>query len=438
MSAGVMTGIMFGSLFLCILMGVPIVWGMGGVAVFSALFLWGPQALGIMAHNVWSAWTNSILMAIPMFLLLGNVLQRSGIADDLYEVMHRWMGGLNGGLAMATVLVCTVMAAISGSVTAGLITMSLVALPPMFRRHYDKNIVVGSIVTGAALAMLIPPSIELILYAFLTKQSVGRLWFGGFMPGFLTAALFLTYIAIRCYRNPKLGPPLPPEERVTWGEKFISIRGVVLPLLVILMILLSIYLGICTPTEAAVLGVVGIFIAAAIHRRLTWAALRDSLYPTFRLTGMCFWILLGITCFDAIYVSMGARAMVTEMILGLGISPFAIVALMMVFILLMGTVMDDWAIILICAPIFAPIVEALGFNMIWYGILFIMNIQVANCTPPYGYLLFLMRTVVPKDITMGDIYRSVYPFVICQVIALSTVMFFPAIVTWLPGMMITK
>ena len=438
MSIGVVTLIMFGCLFLCIFLGIPIAWAMGGVATLSALFLWGPEALGVMALHVWKQWTNSILMCIPLFFLLANLLQRSGMAEDLYEMMYRWLGGLKGGLAIGTVVICTIFAAISGITSAGIITMALIALPSMLKRNYDKNIVLGGIVTGGALGSLIPPSVIMILYAYVARESIGRLWFGGFMPGFLTSALFITYIAIRCYLNPRLGPALPPEERVGWSEKLGSMKAVVLPLLVILLILTTIYLGICTPTEAAVIGCLGMLMAVGIHRRLTWSLLRDSLYPTFRLSGMIFWVLLGITCFNAIYVSMGAKKLVEAMVLGFEVSPFAIIAVMMVIVFFLGMIMDDFAIILICAPIFVPIVKALGFNPIWYGILFVMNIQIAYCTPPYGFSLFMMRTVVPEGITMGDIYRSVYPFVLCQVTALVMVMFFPQIALWLPGMMITK
>ena len=430
------TLIMFGCMFFCIFFGFPIVWVMGGVAGISAFFLWGPGAVKIAAMAVYPNWSSNLLLAVPMFILMANLLQRSDVADDLYEMMHKWFGRSNGGLAMGTVFICTMFAAIStGGV--GLITMTMIALPAMMNRKYDKNIVLGSIITGSSLGILIPPSIILILFAFVSRESIGRLWFAGFGPGLLMAFLFVIYIGIRTYLNPKLGPALPKEETPSWKEKIATLHKVVPIMSVIILMMGTIYSGFCTPTEASVIGVLGVLVVITfVHgRKKCWKIIKDSMMPTLALNGMVFWILLGINFFNSIYVALGAKRLIGGFILSMNVSPLTVIAVMMVFILIMGMMMDDYAILLICAPIFVPIVKDLGFDPIWYGILFIMNIQIAFCTPPYGFSLFLMRKLLPPDLTMMDMYRSVWPFVCIQVVTLILVMLFPQIALWLPDQM---
>ncbi len=435
MNIFLITLLMFGSMLLFAFLGFPIAWTLGGVAVVVAYFLWGPQSLPIMAYNVFSQWSNVILMVVPLFFLLATLLQHSGLADELYEMMHRWMGGLKGGLAIGTTIACTIFAAISGVGASIIVAMAIIAIPSMLKRGYDKDMVLGTITASGTLGMLIPPSTVMVFYAFVTGVSIAKLWFAGFLPGLLCSALYMIYIAARCLHNPKLGPVLPPEERATWGEKFVSLRAVIAPLALVALILVSIYTGIATPTEAGVVGCLGMFVIIALRRGLTWSLVKNSLSSTFTLTAMVFWLLLAATVFTNVYVNLGARRLIEQAVLGWEVSPFLVVVITMLVLFVLGMVMDTSAIVLICGPIFAPIIEALGFDPIWYGIIFIMNMQIALCSPPYGLSLFMLRTVTPPGITIRDIYRSIWPFVGLQVVGLAIVMFLPQIALWLPNMM---
>jgi len=428
------TLIIFGIFLLFLFLGIPLAWAMGGLSVLAALILWGPVSLYLTALSVMKQWTDSILMALPLFVLLANLLQRSEIGDELYEAGYRWLGAMPGGLALGTIIICTIFAAISGLALAAVISMGIIALPSMLRRKYNKSMVLGTIVVGGSLGPLIPPSIIMIFYAYIANLSVGQLWFGGFVPGIVWMILFLLYIGIRCKINPSLGPPMPREERVSWQAKFISLRAIIAPILVVIMILGTIYLGIATPTEASVIGCLGMFIAVGIRRKLKWVVVKDALYSTLTLTAMAFWLLLAISCFNSVYLGLGARQMVEGFVLGLDVSPFIIVLFMMGILFLLGMFMDTFAIILITAPIFTAITNSLGIDPLWFGILYIMNCSMSNCTPPYGFSLFMLRTVTPREITMGDIYRSVWPFVAIQVVGMVLVMIFPKIVTWLPSL----
>ena len=430
------TIVMFGAVFAGVFLGYPIAFVMGGVAVIAASSMWGLQALPLMAYKILNIWSDPILIALPLFFLLAGLLQRSGIADELYDVVYRWMGGLRGGLAIGTIGVGTVMGAISGVAAADVIAMGMIALPSMFRHNYKKNIVLGSIVAGGTLGPLIPPSVIMILYAFVAEVSVGQLWFASFLPGLLWAVLFAAYIAVRCYLNPQLGPPVPPEKRASFGEKLASLRGVIAPILVIFLVLGTIYLGISTPTEAAVIGCLGMIIAIGFRRKLNWPVFRDSLYPAFKLSALSFWLILGVSSFNSVYVGMGGRQLMEQFVLGLQVGPFVVVLAMMLVLLIMGTMMDITAIVLICTPVFIPIIKGLGLDPIWFGVLFIMCSCMGLMSPPYGFSLFMMRTVVPKGVTMMDIYVSVIPFWICMIVGILIVAFFPPMATWLPGLII--
>jgi len=442
LSAGVGTIILFGAMFVLLATGVPVVFALGGVAILLTILLYGFDATLGLYLSTWDTFTSQMLLAIPLFLLMASVLQHSGIADDAYDMFYKWMGGLNGGLAMGTVLICTIFAAVTGTSGAATVSMGLIAIPSMLKRGYNKHLATGGVAAGGVLGILIPPSIIMILYSLIAHLSVGRMFMGGILPGLVASFLYCLYIGVRCWRNPKLGPALPAEERATWGVKLVSLRALILPLLLIVSVLGSIWFGIATPTEAAAVGAFGAYISAAVHRRLNWTLLKTTTLPTLRLCAMVFWIVAGAFAFSNLYTQMGARGMIEDIVTGLEVNRWIIMAFMQFSILILGCLMDDFAIIMLTSPIYLPIVKFLGFDPLWYGILFIINMNIGYLSPPFGYNLFYLRGLGPyikeqtgQDLTMVDLYRSVIPFIGLQLIVLIIVMVFPMLATWLPSMM---
>jgi len=369
---------------------------------------------------------------------MASILQRSGVADALYDTIHKWLGGLNGGLAAGTVIIAAMFAAMSGVAAAATVSLGLIALPAMLKRKYNKVMVTGAIQAGGALGILIPPSVEMIVFALFARLSVGKMFMGGVFPGLLLASFFIIYILVRCYLQPQMGPALAKEERATWREKFSSLRQVILPLLVIFGVLGSIYLGIATPTESAAVGVLGALISAAIYGTFSWTMLKESAFTTLRVSTMIMWILFGSYAFSSVYIALGASEVVKQ---GLSLMPggrWGILIGMQLSFFILGTILDTFGIIMITAPLYLPIVAELGFDPVWFGILYVMNVEMAFLTPPYGICLFYMKSVAPKEVTMLDIYRSIIPFVGLQALGLITVMIFPQIALWLPGTMIRK
>ncbi|MBA7629856.1 C4-dicarboxylate TRAP transporter large permease protein DctM [subsurface metagenome] len=435
MSLALIALLSFGVLLLSFASGLPLCFGLGGVAMLIGLVFFGPESMFLVTQAAYGTMLSFVLMAIPLFIFMGSLLSESGIADDLYSAMYHWMGPVRGGLAIGTVLICTVMAAMCGVVAAGVVTMGIIAIPSMLKRKYRTELITGSIMAGGSLGALIPPSIVMMIYGLISRQSVGKLFMGGVFPGFILSFFYCSYIAIRSYLQPQIAPALPPEERGSLREKFIGLRAVILPILIIISVLGSIFLGIATPTEAAGVGCVAVMVAAAIHRRLTWAVLRKAAYYTFSLSGMVMWVVLGASVFSRVFFAVGGADLLLGL-LALEVNRWVIMIAMQVSLILMGMVMDDVAMLMIAGPIYTPIIIDLGFDPIWFGILFIVNLQIAYLTPPFGYALFYMRGVAPEGITMGQIYRSIIPFVILQIIGLILVMVFPQLALWLPSLML--
>jgi tripartite ATP-independent transporter DctM subunit len=435
MDISVLTLIIFGGMFLLLASGIPVSFALGGVGLFFTFFLWGPKALGTIAFSAFDIWSSPILMAAPLFLFMGIILQESGITDDVYEMFYRWMGPIRGGLAIGTIIICTIFAAIMGISGASTITMGLIALPSMLKRNYSKEIVIGSISAGGILGILIPPSVIMIIYAMIGRESVGEMFAGGVIPGLLLATLYIVYIGLVAYLRPNMGPAIPKESRASWKEKFISLKSVILPLILIILVLGSIYAGICTPTEASAVGATGAFICAAIHKTLTLSVISKASLQTFKLTGMVMWILLGATLFNNLYRAIGAQSLIMNLVAELEVNRWTVLVLMQFSLFILGMLMDDFAVIMLCVPIYVPIIKALGFNSLWFAMLFMVNMQMAYLTPPYGFNLFYMKSIVPRGITMGHIYRSVIPFIGLQIIALVLIMIFPQLALWLPSLL---
>lgn len=436
MSIELMTLLLFGSMLLVLVMGLPLAFTLSGVGLVFIFIFWGPEGFNSVVQRIWGLFLHPTLAALPLFFFMAMMLERSGIADDLYTAFHKWFGPVNGGLAVGTVLICTMFAAMSGISGAATITMGLIALPAMLARKYDKSLALGSIGAGGVLGILIPPSTTMIVWGIWTRVSIGKMFMGGVFPGLLLSSMYCIYILIRARLNPKLAPALPLEERATWGEKLVSLRAIILPIALVLAVLGSIYMGVATITESAAIGAVGGFICACVYRRISWQILKETCYLTLRLSSFICFILIGGLTFAAIYAYVGAPDFIESLLLGMPGGRWGILILMQSTFLLMGCLLDEVSIIMLTVPAFMPVVRALGFDPLWFGVLFIVNMQVAYLTPPFGFNLFYLKGVAPKELTMLDIYKSVWPFVILQLIGLALVMIFPQIILWLPSMMI--
>ncbi|MBN1104783.1 MAG: TRAP transporter large permease subunit [Deltaproteobacteria bacterium] len=436
MDTGIITAILFAGLLVGLLTGAPLAMVMGGASVLFSLFMFGPQSLMTISANALGVMQNFIITSIPLFILMGSVLEQSGLAKTLYEMMYKWFGAVRGGLAVGTVIICMIFAAMCGISGAATVTMGLIALPSMLSRGYKKDVAIGCISAGGALGILIPPSVPMILYGLFAGESIGALFASGVLPGILLGVLFISYILIRCYLDPNLAPALPREERAAWGEKLQALKAVVAPILLIIVVLGSIFGGVATPSEAAAVGALGSLVCAAITRSLTWKVVKQACYSTLKLSSMIVWIIIGGTAFTAIYTSAGAVEFVKELVEKLPLSPYMILICMQLIILILGMLMDPGGIIMISTPVFVPVIKQLGFDPVWFGLLFAVNMEMAYLTPPFGFNLFYMKAIVPKDVSMADIIRSIVPYVGIQAVCLVICVIFPEIALWLPRKLI--
>ncbi len=434
MSIELITLLYFLSLFLGLFLGLPVALGLGGTAVIFAAIFEPRSLLAIPSAFFYTPW-NQVLVTVPLFLFMGSLIRFSGIAEAAYDAVYKLIGHIHGGLAMGTVVVCTIFAAITGITPPATITMGQIAYPSMMKYKYRKRIAIGCIGAGGALGALIPPSVPFIFYGLLAKVSIGGLFLGGVLPGLMLAFFYITYIGVRCKLQPHVGPAIPADEKFSVGEKLRALLNIWPFLVLIFMVLGAIWGGIATPSEAAAFGATGALLINLVYRKLTWPVLRDSLETTIKLTGMGLWILIGANIYLNIFNSLGCQELVTTMVLGMPGGQTGIILMMMFIVLLLGMVMDDWAIIMLCTPLYVPILNALEVDKLWFGVLFIVNIQVAYLTPPFGFVLFWIKSVMPPDVTMGDIYRSVGPFILLQLLGLTLVFLFPQIGTWLPSLM---
>ena len=374
------------------------------------------------------------LIAAPLFVFMGLTLAKSGVADNLYKAIYLWMGRVDGGLGMGTIVLCALTACMSGLSVCATVTAGTIALPSMLKRKYDKLMVTGVVQAGGALGFLIPPSMVFILYGIIARVSIGHLWLAGILPGFLLATMYIIYIGVRCARNPKLGPPIPEEQRGTWGEKFSSLKAGIVPIVLIFTVLGLLFMGVTSLLECATIGATGSLVATAINRKLTWKLAREIADQTLIVSSMFLWIVAAAMLFAAVFDGLGATHAVASILHVVGFNRWVILITMQGSFLLMGMVLDDTAMLLIVAPLYIPIVNELGFDLVWYGVLYVLNCQMAVLTPPFGYNLFIMKGIVPKEISLADIYRSVIPFVGIQAACLGIVMAFPQIALWIPGM----
>jgi tripartite ATP-independent transporter DctM subunit len=426
--------LMFSSLMLLLFTGQRVFAAIGFVGSAAAMLLWGVGGVDIGFSSAIKLMKWYPLLTLPMFIFMGYVLSESRIAEDLYKMFHVWFGGLSGGLAIGTIGLMVLISAMNGLSVAGMAIGATIALPELLRRGYDKRMVSGVIQAGSSLGILVPPSVVLVLYAMIARQPVGQLWLAGLFPGLMMAAMFVIYIVIRCKINPRLGPVLSAEERnVPKREKWLLLGAGLLPVLIFFTMMVPFVKGWTSLVESSAIGALAALVAAALKRRLTWTVFETSVRQTLGISCMFMWIILAALCFGAVFDGLGAVKAIEGLFIGqLGLSPWEVLILMQLSYLVLGTFLDDTAMLVIVAPLYVPLVGELGFDLIWYGVLYTITCQIAYMTPPFGYNLFLMRAMSPPEITIRDIYASIWPFVGVMVLALMVVMAFPEIALWLP------
>jgi len=421
--------LLFGGMFLFLGLGVPIAFALGGLSVAMIYFFWSPAALSMIPMRAFATATSFEYLSIPMFIFMASMLQKSRIADDLYDTMQKFMGGIRGGLAMGTILICTLFSAMAGISGAATIAMGMVAIPAMFSRGYNRHLTLGSIAAGGSLGILIPPSVTMIVYGLVANTSIGGLYIGGILPGLLLAFLFGLYAYLRSAFDPKVHVDL---VQHSWPEKLRSLRAVVLPIALTAAVMGSILSGTAAVAEASAVGAGGAVLAAAVARRLTKKTLIAASRETLVLSAVIFWIIIASSALSTFYTAIGATRMVESLILGLEWNRWVIIIVMLGILAIMGMVLETTGIIMIAAPIFVPVAVKLGFDPVWFGILFIILMEMGFLTPPFGYNLFYLKGVAPNDVTMSDLYRSIIPFVLIMIFAVGLMMIFPQIILWLP------
>jgi len=434
MSYGMIATMMFSLMMLLMATGQRVFAAIGAVASIAAILLWGNGGVEIPFTAAVKLMNWYPMLTLPMFIFMGYVLSESKIADDLYKMFHVWMGPMPGGLAIGTIGLMVLVSAMNGLSVAGMAIGATIALPELLKRKYDKKMVTGVVQAGSSLGILVPPSVVLVLYAMIARQPVGQLWLAGVVPGLVMAVLFILYIAIRCRINPSLGPVLSEEERdVPMSEKLRLLGAGTLPLGIFAVMMVPFINGWTSLVESSAIGAMAALLAAILKRRMTRVVFENSVRSTLAISCMFMWIILAALGFGAVFDGLGAvKSIETLFTEQLGLSPWAILILMQLSFLVMGTFLDDTAMLVIVAPLYVPLVHALGFDLIWYGVLYTVTSQIAYITPPFGYNLFLMRAMAPPGITLRDIYSSIGPFVAIMVLSLILIMIFPEMALWLP------
>jgi tripartite ATP-independent transporter DctM subunit len=434
MSIEWITLLMFGSLLLVLILGMPVAFACGSIGMIFTITLLGPSGASLGIVRTFTLMNNYLLAAIPLFIFMAAILERSGIMEELYEVIYRWMGGIRGGVASATVVACTILAAMVGVIGASETTMSMIALPEMFKRGYNKRLAMGAVLAGGTLGILIPPSVLMIVYGLVANESIGQLYAGSFLPGFLLSSLYIAYITIRCWIRPEMGPAVPLEERISFVQKLMIARGIVVPMILVALVLGIMFAGIASPTEAAGVGAFGSIVIVTLQRKFSWAKLYQACENTLKATSMVLWTIFGANLFVALYVAVGGANFVEDSLLGSGLGRWGVLLFMQVILLFLGCFLDWVGILMLCVPIFVPIIKKLGFDPIWFGVLYSVNMQISFLSPPFGYALFYLAGAVgPRlGITTREIWWSAIPFIALQLVGLALCIIFPQIILWAP------
>jgi len=434
------TVIMLTGILLGVLTGVPIAFPIGALALLMGFLLFGMPVFDLLYSRLFEITTSYVLVAIPLFVFMGIMLEKSGIADAMFDALYLWLGGLKGGLAIATVLIGTVVAATVGIIGASVTMMALTALPAMIKRGYDKALAAGTVCASGCLGILIPPSVMLVIYGPMALISVGKLFMGAFIPGFLLAALYLLYIALRCQLQPELGPVVPAEERAVplMKKTVLLIKSLIPPSLLVLSVLGVIFLGIAPPTEAAAIGSLAATLLVIAYRKFNFGVLRSVSLDTLRVTSMILIIGGCSYAFVGVFIGAGCGKVVEEVIIATPGGAWGAFAIVQFIIFILGFFMDWLGIVFIMVPIVTPVAETLGFDALWFAMMICLNFQTSFMTPPFATAIFYVRgSAAPElGLTMADIIRGVIPFVVIILVGLALCVAFPQLITWLPSIMI--
>ncbi|MFD2236510.1 TRAP transporter large permease [Aureimonas populi] len=426
--------LMFAAMMLMLLTGQRVFAAIGFVAAGAALLLYGQGAVEMPFNAVFRLFNWFPMLTLPMFIYMGYILAESGIAEDLYRALHVWFGRVRGGLAIGTILLMIIISAMNGLSVAGMAIGATIALPEMLRRGYDKMLISGVVQGGSSLGILVPPSVVLVLYGMIARQPVGQLWLAGVFPGLLMGALFLLYVIVICRINPKLAPTVRDDElNMPLVEKIKLLRAGILPFLIFFSMMGLFVTGYLSLIESAVFGAASATLATAVKGRLSLRLLHETARRTLAISCMFLWLILAALAFGAIFDGLGAgRAIEGLFVNDWGLSRWQVMAMIIFSFIILGIFLDDTAMLVIVAPLYIPLVRALDFDLIWFGVVYTITCQIAYITPPFGYNLFLMRAMAPPEITLGDIYRSITPFFLIMVLTIVLIMIFPQIALWLP------
>jgi len=438
-SPEVLTVLMFGGLLIGIFLGHRLAFVLGGLAIIFGYISWGPSIFAIFINRIWGLMDNYVLLAIPLFIFMAQLLNQSGVADDLFDALRYLLGTLKGGIGITVVIVSTIFAACTGIIGASVVTMGFLALPIMNRYGYDKKLSYGTICAGGTLGILIPPSIMLVIMASEGALSVGQLFAGAIIPGFILSVLYIGYVLIKCHINPELGPPLSAEEYAAISKSEIAVKVVkslLPPMLLVIGVLGSIFFGIATPTEGAAVGAFLTFILVLAYKKFTWKGFFEAMMKTGATTTMVMMVAIGATCFTGVFIAMGGKEVVTGFVLGLGLGKWGTFWVMMFIVFILGMFIDWLGIVLLCFPVFLPLASQLGFDPIWFVVMIAVNLQASFLTPPFGYALFYLKGVSPSEISISDLYRGIVPYIILMLIGLFICAAFPQIVLWLPSIIV--
>jgi tripartite ATP-independent transporter DctM subunit len=418
-----------------LVIGVPLAFTTGAIAVALCLMLYGPQSLFLIGSRTFTFLDSYTLVSVPFFIYMACILERSGLATDLYNALNVWAGRVRGGLAIVTTGVGVVLAATVGVIGGEIVVLGLVALPQLLRLGYDRKLAIGTVCASGSLGTMIPPSIILVFYGITTGTDVADLFLASLMPGLLLAGIYITYILIRCTLNPAMGPPPPPEQmNMPFRAKLGLLKGIALPLLIAFSVMGSIYLGVASVTESAAVGAVAVTLAVFLKGGLKIDMVRDAAWQTMSTCGMVMWLVLGTNALIGVFTIMGGIDFAKGLLTGLPFSSFVVLLIMMAVWIFLGFFIDWIGIMLLTMPIFIPAAKAFGFDLVWFGVLFNICMQVAYLSPPFAPAAFYLKGVAPKDMTLDEIFSAMWPFIGLQIIGLSLVVWFPKIATWLPSL----
>ena len=425
---------MFITMLAMMFTGQRVFGAIGFVAVISALLVWGNGAIEMPYTATWKLFKWYPMLTLPLFIYMGFMISESGIASDLYKMFHVFFGGIKGGLAIGTMFMMVGISAMNGLSVAGMAIGATIALPEMLKRNYDKRMITGVVQAGSSLGILIPPSVVMVLYGMIARQPVSKLWLAGLLPGLLMATLFIIYIYVRCRLQPELGPVLSEKERdIPLKEKLKLLSAGIIPFVIFMSMTGLFLMGIASLVECSAVGALLATLASIYKKRFTRKVLDTTLRKTLGVSCMFMWIILAALCFGAVFDGLGAaRAIETLFIERWHLTPWGVLIMMQLSYIFMGMFLDDTAMLVIVAPLYVPLIISLGFDPIWYGVLYTITCQIAYMTPPFGYNLFLMRAMAPKEITLIDIYKSIIPFVFVMLFGLVLLMIFPQLALWLP------